>query len=121
MSPLLVNIFSKHVCHCFLKLFETYLSIAILIGFCEKVAPDIIVHLRATITIEKVIEVLEGNSAILVGIEDPKSHLDITLVGEDLTINASRYELLEVDHSISIVVTRLYYIVPVELVVLAKL
>ena len=115
-SLLFLKSLPQNVAHSDLKLLVSDNTIAILIGLHQQVLPQILVHPRAAVAVEQIIEIIKGNVSVPVGVHDPERALEVFFVLEDFAVDGGGHELLEIDDAVAIVVALVNDFVPVDVV-----
>ncbi len=121
MSPLLAETLAQEVAHGRAELVEAHHAVPVLVRLQQQVLPHLVVHFGPAVAIEQVVEVVERDRAVAVGVQDLEGDFDVGLVLEDLAVDARRDELLEVDDPVAVVVALLDDVVPVDVVPLSQL
>lgn len=117
----LFKIVDNQSSHRILELFEGDDSVTIGICLLKQILPENGIHFAAPIAIEMLIKVFDGDHVVLVGIKNAEGSQKITLIGKNSAIYTSSNKFLEVNNAVSIEITCLKDLVPVDIYPVAQL
>ena len=89
-----------------------------MVGFSEELLPDVTVHFHAGVGAEDVIEIFNGNLAIVIVVKNLECNFDILRTRDPLPVYAGAHELLEIYVTVSVLIALLNDFIPVNIILI---